>query len=132
MEFANCINHQVICHAPTLILIESGWDSSCLYSTYFRYFRCFRNKLRKNDFSFHKSALSKLYSLNDFLLVRSPNRGNRLSNTEKRSANRQNPIVRSANCWVNQKNKINFLNYAYLLDSWYVRIITERGKRYVF
>ena len=45
------------------------------------------------------------YSLNDFSLLRLPNRGNRLSNTEKRSANRQNPIVRSANCWVNKKTK---------------------------
>ena len=53
----------------------------------FPIFPVFSEQIKKNDFSFHKSALSKLYSLNDFLLVRSPNRVIRSANTDKRLAN---------------------------------------------
>ena len=61
-------------HNPTLTLMESGWDFYFVYLIYSLCFRSFRNKSRGNVFSLRKSTLTKQYSLNDYLLLRSPNR----------------------------------------------------------
>ena len=75
-------------HNPTLTLIEFGWYFSFLYLIHSNGIWCFQNISRENTFRSIAEPPSILYSLNDSLLLRSPNRVIRSANTILRLANR--------------------------------------------